>query len=121
VAVAFKGVFLEGVEVVVIVLTLGTAAHRLDLAVLGAAAALVVVGVAGAVAARPLARVPENAMKMTVGLMLVSFGTFWLGEGLGLDWPGADAFLLVLVAFYGLVATVAVRLLARGRPVADPA
>ena len=86
--VAFKGVFLEGLEVVVIVLTLGVADHRLGLAALGAGAAVVIVGIVGAIVSRQLAGVPENAMKMAVGLMLVSFGTFWSGEGVGVRWPG---------------------------------
>ena len=90
-AVAFKGVFLEGLEVVVIVLTLGAADHRLGLAAAGAGAAVVVVAAVGAVVSRQLAGVPENAMKMAVGIMLVSFGTFWAGEGVGVHWPGGRA------------------------------
>jgi uncharacterized membrane protein len=111
--ISFKGVFLEGLEVVIIVLTLGGAAHNLALASAAAGVALVVVTVAGVMAARPLSRVPENTMKFTVGLMLMTFGTFWLGEGLGLDWPGADASLLWLLAAYGLGSWGTVRLLSR--------
>jgi Ca2+/H+ antiporter, TMEM165/GDT1 family len=103
-AVAFKGVFLEGLEVVVIVLTLGVADHRLALAAAGAGAAVVVVAVVGAIVSRQLAGVPENALKMAVGLMLVSFGTFWAGEGVGVRWPGSELALPVLVAVYALVA-----------------
>ncbi|MGP8059577.1 MAG: COG4280 domain-containing protein [Acidimicrobiales bacterium] len=106
--VAFKGVFLEGLEVVIIVLTLGTASHDLSLAAVAAAAALLIVGVVGAVVARQLSGVPENAMKMVVGVMLVSFGTFWVAEGLGLHWPGSDLALLALLAFYAGAAWVAV-------------
>ena len=86
--VAFKGVFLEGLEVVVIVLTLGATEHRLGLAALAALAAVVLVGAVGAIVARQLSGVPENALKATVGLMLVSYGTFWTGEGIGVHWPG---------------------------------
>jgi uncharacterized membrane protein len=111
--ISFKGVFLEGLEGVIIVLTLGGAAHNLALASAAAGVALLVVTVAGVVAARPLSRVPENTMKFTVGLMLMTFGTFWLGEGLGLDWPGSDASLLWLLALYGLASWGAVRLLSR--------
>lgn len=111
--VAFKGVFLEGLEVVVIVLTLGAAAHRLALAAAGAGAAVIVVGIVGAVVARQLAGVPENAMKMAVGLMLVSFGTFWSGEGVGVHWPGSDLALPVLVGVYALVAWVTVAVVGR--------
>jgi uncharacterized membrane protein len=110
--VAFKGVFLEGTEVVIIVLTLGTTAHHLGVAVLAAAAAVVVIGGIGAAVTRQLSQVPENAMKMGVGLMLVSFGTFWSGEGLGLHWPGADLAIPVLVGVYGLAAFVLTRRLA---------
>lgn len=114
--VAFKGVFLEGVEVIVIVLTLGITAHRLGLAVEAAAAAVVLVGLVGAIVARRLAGVPENAMKMGVGLMLVSFGTFWLGEGVGLAWPGpSDVFILALIAAYGVSAWALVTRLDRVR------
>ncbi len=113
--VAFKGVFLEGLEVVVIVLTLGVADHRLGLAAAAAGAAVVVVGVVGAVVARQLAGVPENAMKMVVGVMLVSFGTFWSGEGVGVHWPGSDLALPVLVGVYALVAWATVTMVGRDR------
>ena len=102
--VAFKGVFLEGLEVVVIVITLGATSHRLGLAAAAAGAASLVVGIVGLIVHRQLSGVPENAMKMGVGLMLVSFGTFWSAEGVHADWPGSDLAIPVLVAFYGLVA-----------------
>jgi uncharacterized membrane protein len=108
-SVAFKGVFLEGVEVVIIVLTLGTTDHNLGLAALSAAGAALLIAGVGVVVARQLAGVPENAMKMGVGLMLVSFGTFWSGEGLGVDWPGGDLAIPVLVGVYSAVAFVLVR------------
>jgi Ca2+/H+ antiporter, TMEM165/GDT1 family len=102
--VAFKGVFLEGLEVVVIVITLGTTSHRLGLAAVAAGAAVVIVCIVGLLVHRQLSGVPENAMKMGVGLMLVSFGTFWAGEGVHVEWPGSDLAIPVLVAWYGLVA-----------------
>jgi uncharacterized membrane protein len=107
-AVAFKGVFLEGLEVVVIVITLGTTSHRLGLAAVSAGAAALVVLIVGLIVHRQLSGVPENAMKMGVGLMLVSFGTFWAAEGVHVTWPGTDLAIPVLVAFYGLVAWVLV-------------
>ena len=112
-AVAFKGVFLEGLEVVVIVLTLGIADHRLGLAAAGAGAAVVVVAIVGAAVSRQLANVPENAMKMAVGLMLVSFGTFWAGEGVGVRWPGSELALPVLVGAYAVVTWLTVSLVGR--------
>jgi uncharacterized membrane protein len=104
--VAFKGVFLEGTEIVVAVLTLGTSAHRLGLAVIVALVAVLVVAGIGALVAKQLSQVPENLMKMSVGVMLISFGTFWTGEGLHVRWPGGDTMLLVLVVLYALVVTV---------------
>ncbi|MGH9103517.1 MAG: COG4280 domain-containing protein [Acidimicrobiales bacterium] len=107
--VAFKGMFLEGLEVVVIVITLGSADHDVALATVAALAAVVLVAIVGAVVARQLANVPENAMKIGVGLMLVSFGTFWAGEGLGVAWPGHDLAIPVLVGVYGLTTLGLVR------------
>ncbi len=108
---AFKGVFLEGLEVVITVLTLGTSAHRLGLAVITAGVAIVLVGVTGAIVAKQLSHVPENAMKMGVGILLVSYGTFWVGEGLKVTWPGNDGALLALVGLYAVVAWVLIALI----------
>ncbi len=119
---SFKGVLLEGLEVVFIVLTFGGNARNLGVAVLGAAAAVVVVAVTGIAVRAPLARVPENAMKFAVGIMLTSFGVFWGAEGAGAAWPGGDAALLVLVPAVALVSLGyaawlrRARRLAAGRP-----
>ncbi|HEX3842032.1 MAG TPA: hypothetical protein VHU85_14665 [Acidimicrobiales bacterium] len=107
-AVAFKGTLLEGLEVVIVVLTLGATDHDVGLAALAALVAVVLVGGVGVVVARQLANVPENTMKTAVGLMLVSFGSFWTGEGLGVHWPGSDLAIPVLVGIYGLVVGVLV-------------
>jgi len=98
--VAFKGVFLEGAEVVLIVISLGAAQHRLGLAALAAGAAVVVVAVVGLLVSRQLSEVPENTIKTAVGIMLTSFGIFWVGEGAGIDWPGSDLAIPVLVGFF---------------------
>ena len=95
--IAFKGVFLEGLEVVFIVLTFGTNQHNIGLAAAAAGVAIVLVVAAGIAVRAPLARVPENTMKFGVGVMLTSFGTFWGAEGAGAHWPGSDAALLVLI------------------------
>jgi uncharacterized membrane protein len=118
--VAFKGTFLEGLEVAIIVLGLGGGEHQLGLASAAAGAAVLVVAGIGLVVAHQLAGVPENAMKTAVGLMLVSFGTFWTGEGLGVRWPGNDLAIVVLVGAYGLVTWALVQLLRTGaRPLAS--
>jgi uncharacterized membrane protein len=101
--VAFKGVFLEGSEVVIIVISLGAAQHRLGLAALAAAAAVVLVALVGLVLARQLSEVPENTIKTAVGVMLTSFGVFWIGEGAGVHWPGGDLAIPVLVGFFVVV------------------
>jgi uncharacterized membrane protein len=106
--VAFKGVFLEGLEVAFIVVTFGGTQRNVGVAALGAAAALVVVVIAGVVVHAPLSRVPENTLKFGVGVMLTSFGIFWSSEGAGVKWPGSDASLLGVIAFvivlsFGLV------------------
>jgi uncharacterized membrane protein len=99
-AVAFKGVFLEGMEVVLIVVSLGAAQHRLALAALAAGAAALIVGVVGALVAKQLSQVPENTIKTVVGIMLTSFGLFWVGEGAGVRWPGSDLFILALIGIF---------------------
>jgi uncharacterized membrane protein len=93
---SFKGVLLEGLEVVFIVLTFGTNQHDVPLAALASIAAVAMVAAAGFIVRAPLARVPENTMKFVVGVMLTSFGTFWGAEGAGAHWPGSDAALLVI-------------------------
>jgi uncharacterized membrane protein len=102
-AVAFKGVFLEGTEVVLIVISLGAAQHRLGLAALAAAAAAVLVTIVGLLVARQLSEVPENTIKTLVGVMLTSFGVFWVGEGAGVHWPGDDLAIPVLVGFFAVM------------------
>ena len=104
--VSFKGVLLEGFEVVFIVITLGLSGDNMPLAITAAAIGGIIVVVAGIVLHRPLSRVPENTIKFAVGLLLATFGTFWVVEGLGyfrpgsesIRWPGNDAALLVLFA-----------------------
>jgi len=119
--VAFKGVLLEGLEVVFIVISFGSAQGQLGLAAAGAAAALVVVVVAGVLAKGPLSRVPENTIKFVVGLLLTSFGCFWGAEGAGVDWPGDEISLLGVIGFFGLVSFVLVRALRRRRVPPVPA
>jgi uncharacterized membrane protein len=94
---SFKGVVLEGLEVVFIVLTFGTNQQNLPVAAIAAGVAVLIVVVLGAAVRGPLSRVPENTLKFVVGVMLTSFGTFWGAEGAGAVWPGADASLLVIV------------------------
>jgi uncharacterized membrane protein len=113
--VAFKGVLLEGLEVVFIVISFGSAQHRVGLAAAGAGAALVLVVVAGVLARGPLAQVPENTIKFVVGLLLTSFGCFWGAEGAGVHWPGDELSLLGVIGFLGVLSFALVRALRRQR------
>jgi uncharacterized membrane protein len=100
--VSFKGVFLEGMEVVMIVISFGLSNGKdysqLKYAVIGAAIGIAVIAIIGAIVARPLAKVPENTLKLGVGVLLVTFGLFWMGEGVGISWPLEDMFILILLA-----------------------
>jgi Ca2+/H+ antiporter, TMEM165/GDT1 family len=107
---SFGGVFLEGLEVVFIVVALG-GLRNVPAATIGALASLLIVGGSGVVFRHPLTRVPENTMKYVVGIMLTSFGTFFTGEGVGVQWWGGDLSLLPLIAVFGLASTGFVRLL----------
>jgi uncharacterized membrane protein len=112
---SFKGVLLEGLEVVFIVLTFGSNDHNVGLAAIAAGCAVVLVAIAGLAVRAPLARVPENTMKFVVGIMLTSFGLFWGAEGAGARWPGSDAALLVIIPAIALYAVALVALLRRAR------
>lgn len=99
VATAFKITMIEGLEVVFIVIAVGAGgAGALPWATVGAFAALALGTLAGVALRRPLTTLPENTLKFTVGVLLSAFGTFWVGEGAGLDWPGDDASILLLAA-----------------------
>ena len=117
VSTAFNGVLLEGVEVVLIVIALGGVGHRVGAAV-GAVVALATVLVLGVALRAPLTKVPENLLKASVGVMLSSFGTFFAGEGIGVDWWHSDVSILLLVALYAALFLVSAQLLRR--PVAVP-
>jgi uncharacterized membrane protein len=115
--VSFKSVLLEGLEVAFIVITFGSAQGSIPLAAVGAGVAIVLVGVVGAFARRPLSRVPENSLKFAVGAMLTTFGIFWSSEGAGASFPGEDAALpfilgFVLVISFGLIGLLRRRRLA---------
>jgi Ca2+/H+ antiporter, TMEM165/GDT1 family len=110
---AFKAVLLEGLEVVFIVIAVGAGRGLLWPAGLGAAAACLVILALGIAIHKPLAKVPENALKFGVGVMLSAFGVFWTGEGLGIAWPGQDLALLPFALVFLLVGLAAASVLRR--------
>lgn len=111
---AFQITMVEGIEVVFIVVAVGAANRGFLLpASLGALMALLLVCVLGLILHRPIARIPENALKFTVGVLTCAFGVFWLGEGIGVDWPGEDWSVLALSAATLAGALLLVRLARR--------
>jgi uncharacterized membrane protein len=110
---SFKAVLLEGVEVIVIVIGIGAAGNTLVPATIGAVAACFAVAAAAALLNRPLSRVPENALKYAVGIMVSAFGLFWFGEGIGVQWPYGDATILVLMAILLAASAAGVRMARR--------
>jgi len=112
----FKAVLLEGLEVVFIVIAVGAGQRGLLVpASIGAAAACVLVIMAGFIVHRPLSRVPENSLKFVVGVMLSAFGVFWTGEGLGIAWPGADLAIVAFAMLFFATALAAIVLIRRSR------
>jgi Ca2+/H+ antiporter, TMEM165/GDT1 family len=112
---SFKAVLLEGLEVVFIVIALSAGRGMLLPASAGALAACLLVACIGFIVHRPLARVPENTLKFAVGVMLSAFGVFWTGEGLDVDWPGADLAIVVFAALFLAVSSAAVVMVRRPR------
>ncbi len=108
-AVAFQGVFVEGLEVAVIVVTFAASTPALVAwSTGGAIAALILVVIATIALRKPFSRVPENLLKGVVGVMLLSLGTFWTGEGAHIVWPLEDATLFGFIAGYTLLSLVLV-------------
>lgn len=114
--VAFKGVLLEGVEIVVIVTALAARPSGPAPALVGAAVAVVVVLAAGAWLRHPIARIPETELKWGVGVMLSSFGVFFAAEGLGVDWPGGDVAILYVIAALAAASQIQSHWLAKAVP-----
>jgi len=107
---SYKAMLLEGLEVVFVVIAVGAGRGLLVPASIGALAACALVAAVGFAVRRPLARVPENTLKFTVGVMLSSFGVFWTGEGLGVPLPGEDLAILGFAALFLIAALAVVRL-----------
>src|SRR5437016_1586570 len=112
---AFRGVSLEGLEVAVIVVAFGAAAHAIASAAVAATASVLLIGSLGLASYRLVARIPRRALQLFVGALLTTFGTFWAGEGLRMDWPGNDLSLLWLGAVYMAAALVLVRVVSDWR------
>ena len=110
---AFKAVFLEGLEVIFIIIAICANSQLWVPAVWGAVSACVLVGVLGVALSRPLSQIPENALKLGVGALVTAFGVFWTGEGLAITWPGQDGALIFLAVVFGLLSVFLAYLLRR--------
>lgn len=110
----FSGTFLEGLEAIFIVITVGLSANALQSTILGGAIATVVVVVAGIILRKPMSLIPENTMKFVVGIMLTSFGTFWVGESLAVPWPQKDASIAYMAGVFLLFSWLLVLRCKRG-------
>jgi len=119
--VSFKGVFLEGMEVVFIVITFGLNADNVFGASMGALAAVVIVLGLALALKRPLAMINENLLKYGVGLLLATFGTYWAVEGIGIfrdggesvEWPGGDLAIIALLVGWFLLSRIFIAVLRR--------
>ena len=110
---ALKGVFLEGLEVVFIVIAVGGTSGGLPIAVAGGLLAMVVVAAIGVAVRKPLAMVPENTLKYAVGIILTSIGTFWAAEGMGATWPLDFVSILGLALVYFAASRIAIIVIRR--------
>jgi len=110
----FKGVLLEGFEVVFIVVVFGSARGELGLGASAAVVALVVVMLLGWIIHKPLSKIPEDWMKLAVGLLLTTFGTYFGSEGLGIVWPLGEWALLYLLILYTFLSVFMIYFLRAG-------
>lgn len=108
---SFKAVLIEGLEVVFIVIAVGAAGNLLVPASIGALAAGLTVVTIGVLVHRPLARVPENLLKLVVGVLLSAFGVFWIGEGLRYVWPGGDWAIVAMIGGFLVTALLMIQIL----------
>jgi uncharacterized membrane protein len=111
---AFNGVLIEGIEVAFIVIAAGATSRGLAAATLGAAIALVAVALMGIALRRPVTQVPENTLKLVVGIMVCALGVYWFGEGIGVAWPGGVWMSLVLAVVFAAIAAAMVQIVKRG-------
>jgi uncharacterized membrane protein len=112
---SFKGVLLEGLEIALIVVSFGATAGQLGTAIVGAIAAVVVIGAVGFALKTPVVRIPRSFLQLIVGTLLTSFGTFWALEGLGMTWPQSDLDIVALIVVYAGAASAFIALERRQR------
>lgn len=110
-----KSAALEGLEVAIIVTTLGLASAAWKEAISATFLALVFSIGLVTLLHQYLLKLPEVLIKLGAGILLMTLGTFWLGEGLNFEWPFEEFAILILVSFYSLAATVAIYILRKNQ------
>ena len=110
----FLAASIEVIEMVAIVIAVG-ATRQWRGALAGTLGGLVVLAVLIGGLGTALQQVPLSPIRVVVGALLTTFGTFWANEGLGTDWPGGDLALVWLGAFYVAAALVLVRVVSYWR------
>jgi uncharacterized membrane protein len=120
-ATAFKSSLVESFEIAIVVIGLGTAGGKWFEAIGGAVVATVVLICSAFLLRASLERVPVKPAKFIAATLLMGFGTYWVGEGIGFGWPGGMASLIWLPLLWGLLmAAGAVFLRSRRGEVAEP-
>jgi Ca2+/H+ antiporter, TMEM165/GDT1 family len=100
---AFKSSLVESFEIAIVVIGLGTAGGNWFEAIGGALLAAVVLICSALWLRASLERVPVRPAKFIAATLLMGFGTYWLGEGIGFAWPGGIASLIWLPLLWGLL------------------
>jgi Ca2+/H+ antiporter, TMEM165/GDT1 family len=95
---------IEATEAVIVLLALAAGGAGTS-ALVGALAGGAVLIVAAAIVHERIRRIKVPTLKLGGTSLLFSFGVFWAGEALGVNWPGSD---LILVPMF-FVALVLVR------------
>ena len=106
---------LETFEVALVVITIGLSSTAWLEALAGASIALALtVGLVVSLHGY-LQRLPDVFIKLGAGLMLLTLGTFWLIEGLGLKWPMGELSALPLFCLFLLLSWIAILLIRKQR------
>jgi len=115
--VMFKSAALETFEVALIVTTIALSAKAWRESISGAFTALFITIGTVLLLHGHLRKVPDVMLKLGAGILLITFGTFWFGEGVGIKWPLEDLSLPFLFLFYTGGSLIGIQLL-RSRTVA---
>lgn len=112
-AVAFKSSLLESVEIAIVVVGFGVAGGEWSEAIGGALLATAGLVLFALLLRAPLGRVPVKPAKFAAAMLLLGFGTYWLGEGLGYQWPAGGLSVVWLPLAWGLLMAASAAVLRR--------